>query len=84
MEVKIKATSRTGTRYLPFLGIIIFFSLLALVRIFLIRRKMRHTSRPGRAISADLSSVGMPHVLALAKKLAVSTAVVIPISQMGK
>ncbi len=60
MEVKSKATRRTGTRFLPFLGILIFFSLLALIRILFIKRKMRHTSRPGRAISAELSSVGMP------------------------
>ncbi len=60
MEIKIKATRRTGTNYLPFLGIIIFFSLLALARILLTRRKMRHASRPGRAISSEVSSTGMP------------------------
>jgi LssY C-terminus len=60
MADKSNATRRTGTRFLPFLGIIFFFSLLALVRIFLIRRKMHHASRPGRAISAELSSVGFP------------------------
>jgi len=60
MEVKIKAARRTGTSYVPILGIIIFFSLLALVRILFIRRKMRHASRPGRAISSAVSSTGMP------------------------
>ncbi len=60
MAVKIKSNSRTGTRTFPFLGIIIFFSLLALIRILLIRRKMHHASRPGRAISSEVSSTGMP------------------------
>jgi hypothetical protein len=60
MEVKSKAARRTGTSYVPFFGIIIFFSLLALVRILLIRRKMRNASRPGRAISSEVSSNGLP------------------------
>jgi len=58
MEIK----KRRVASYLPFLGIIIvvILSLLALVRILFIRRKLRHSSRAGRAISAKVSSVGMP------------------------
>jgi LssY C-terminus len=62
MEVKIKAAGRTGASYLPFLGIIIviILSLSALVFILSNRRKLRHASHAGRAISAKVSSTGMP------------------------
>lgn len=60
MEDKSKATRRTGTRYLPFLGIIFFFALLALVRILLTWRRLHHASHAGRAVSAQVSSGGMP------------------------
>jgi hypothetical protein len=60
MEVE-KVHRRTATSYLPFFGIIvIILSLLALARILFIRCKLRHSSRAGRAISAKVSSVGMP------------------------
>jgi LssY C-terminus len=62
MEVKKKAGRRTGASYLPFLGIIIVitFSLLALAHILSTRRKLRHASHAGRAISAKVSSTGLP------------------------
>ena len=58
MEIK----KRRVASYLPFLGafIVIILSLLALARILFIRRKLRHSSSAGRAISAKVSSVGMP------------------------
>ena len=58
MEVK----KRTATSNLPFLGIIavIIFSLFALAHILLTKRRLRHASSAGRAISAQVSSVGMP------------------------
>jgi hypothetical protein len=60
MEVE-KADGRTLTSYLPFFGIfVIILSLLALVRILLTWRKLHHSSHAGRAISAQVSSVGMP------------------------
>ena len=60
MEVE-KADRRTPTSYLPFFGIsVIILSLLALVRILLTWRKLHHSSHAGRAISAQVSSVGMP------------------------
>ena len=60
MEVE-KVDRRTATSYLPFFGIIvIILSLLALARILFIRRKLHHSSHAGRAISAQMSSVGMP------------------------
>jgi len=62
MKVKIKAARRTGTSYLPLLGIIIviIFSLLALAHILSTRRKLRHASHAGRTASAKVSSSGMP------------------------
>ena len=57
MEIK----KRKVASYLPFLGIIIvIFSLLALAHILSTKRKLRHASSAGRAISAKVSSVGMP------------------------
>ena len=57
MEVK----KRTVASYLPFWGIIvIIFSLLALAHILSTKRRLRHASSAGRAISAKVSSVGMP------------------------
>ena len=62
MKVKIKTGARTTARKLPLLSIsiVIILALLALVHILLTRRKMLHASRPGRAISAEVSSTGMP------------------------
>ena len=60
MEVE-KVDRRAATSYLPFFGIIvIILSLLALARVLFIRRKLHHSSHAGRAISAQMSSVGMP------------------------
>jgi LssY C-terminus len=58
----MKVKKRTVASYLPFLGIIIviIFSLLALAHILSTKRKLRHASSAGRAISAKVSSVGMP------------------------
>ena len=62
MEVNIKPGRRIGVSYLPFLGIIIvtIFSLLALAHILSTRRKLHRASHAGRAISAKVSSTGMP------------------------
>ena len=62
MVVEKTTDRRAATRYLPFLGafIVIILSLLALARILVIRRKLHHASHRGRAVSASLSSVGMP------------------------
>ena len=61
MEVE-KVDRRSATSYLPFLGIfaVIIFSLLALAHILSTKRKLRHASSAGRAISAQVSSLGMP------------------------
>lgn len=61
MEVE-KVDRRAATSYLPFLGafIVIILSLLALARILLTWRKLHHSSHAGRAISAQVSSSGMP------------------------
>jgi len=61
MEVE-KVDRRATTSYLPFLGafIVIIFSLLALAHILSTKRKLRHASSAGRAISAEVSSTGMP------------------------
>ena len=57
MEVK----KRTVASSLPFWGIIVtIFSLLALAHILSTKRRLRHASSAGRAISAKVSSVGMP------------------------
>jgi hypothetical protein len=62
MEFKINVGRRTGASSILFFGIIIviIFSLLALAHILSTRRKLRHASHAGRAVSAKVSSTGMP------------------------
>jgi hypothetical protein len=62
MEVKKKAGGRTGASFLPFLGIIVVItlSLLSLAHILATWRKLHHASHRGRAVSANVSSSGMP------------------------
>ena len=62
MEFMINVGRRTGASSILFFGIIIviIFSLLALAHILSTRRKLRHASHAGRAVSAKVSSTGMP------------------------
>ena len=62
MVVEKTADRRTGTSYLPFLGvfIVIILPLLALAHILSTRRKLRRASHRGRAVSASVSSNGTP------------------------
>ncbi len=62
MVVEKTADRKVATRYLPFLGvfIVIIFSLLALAYILSTRRKLHRASHRGRAVSASVSSEGMP------------------------
>jgi hypothetical protein len=62
MVVEKTADRRVATSYLPFLGaiIVIIFSLLALAHILSTRRKLHRASHRGRAVSASVSSEGMP------------------------
>lgn len=62
MKVKIKAGTRTAASNLLFAGIfaVIIFSLLALAHILMTRRRLKHSASAGRAISAKVSSTGMP------------------------
>ena len=57
-----KVDRRAATSSLPFLGvfIVIIFSLLALAYILSTRRKLHRASHRGRAVSASVSSEGMP------------------------
>jgi len=62
MVVEKTADRKAGISYLPFLGvfIVIIFSLLALAHILSTRRKLHRASHRGRAVSASVSSEGMP------------------------
>ena len=62
MVVEKTADRRTGTSYLPFLGvfIVIILPLLALAHILSTRRKLRRASHRGRHVSASVSSNGTP------------------------
>ena len=61
MEITEKADRQTGAIALIFVVIIMLLSLTALLaHIFSVRSKLRRASKPGRAVSASVSSTDRP------------------------